>query len=115
MKQINDIKFLNNKDKKMRYSKYNAKKTEYNGVMYDSRKEARRAWELDMLLKAGEIQGLIRQPRFKLKYCTYIADFAYTTKDGEYIVEDVKGFKTDIYKLKKKMLKAEYGIEVREI
>ena len=99
----------------MRYSKYNAKKTEYNGVMYDSKKEAHRAWELDMLLKAGEIQDLIRQPRFKLKYCTYIADFAYTTKAREYIVEDVKGFKTDIYKLKKKMLKAEYGIEVREI
>lgn len=96
-------------------SKYFAKKTEYNGVVYDSAKEAQRAWELDMLLKTGQITNLRRQVRFKLSVCTYIADFVYETKEGEQVVEDVKGYKTEIYKLKQKLMKHELGIEVKEV
>ncbi|MGG7074345.1 DUF1064 domain-containing protein [Campylobacter sp. 9BO] len=98
----------------MRYrytkTKYNAKKT--NG--YDSKKEAKRAKELELLLKQGLIKDLQKQVRFKLqpsfkaqgktvRSIDYIADFVYTI-DGEKIIEDVKGYKTKEYLIKRKML-----------
>lgn len=81
----------------------------------DSLKEARRFDELYVLAKAGKISDLILQPSFILqegfrdkngkhhREIKYIADFKYT-KDGEVIIEDVKGFKTEIYRIKKKLL-----------
>jgi len=95
-------------------SKYKAKKTLYNGVWYGSRKEAQRAWELDMLLFAGEISDLRRQVPFQLSVCKYVADFVYKNKDGNEVVEDCKGYRTDIYRLKKKMMKHELGIDIYE-
>ena len=96
-------------------SKYRNKKTELDGVTYDSKKEARRAAELNLMLKSGEIVTLARQVRFRLiKGIEYVADFVYTTKDGEQIIEDVKGMKTDVYKLKKKLMKELRGIEILE-
>ena len=96
-------------------SKYRNKKTKLDGAIYDSKKEAHRAAELNLMLKNGEIITLARQVRFRLtKGIEYVADFVYTTKDGEQIIEDVKGIKTDVYKLKKKLMKELRGIEILE-
>jgi hypothetical protein len=83
---------------------------------HQSKKEANRCNELHLLLKAGEIEKLKIQPKFELlpsfeyndkKYrgIHYYADFSYFDKDKKiWVVEDVKGHKTNVYKLKKKML-----------
>ena len=100
---------------KEKKSKYNNRKTEYNGVTYDSKKEALRAAELNLMIKSGEIVTLARQVRYRLAQgVEYVADFVYTTKDGKTVIEDVKGFKTDVYKMKKKLMKDIHGIEVKE-
>lgn len=101
---------------KMRnYSKYNAKKTNVDGIKFDSIREADRYCELKLLEKAKEIRNLELQPRFLLqdkfkdktgtthRKIEYVADFMYVDKDEKKIVEDVKGVMTDVYKIKKKM------------
>lgn len=104
----------------MRRNKYNAIKTTVDGIKFDSKKEANRYLELKVLERIGEISGLELQPKFSfelcdVKICTYRADFKYTTLQGEEIIEDVKGYKkTPAYNIKKKMMKAFYGIEVFE-
>ena len=100
-------------------TKYRAIKTEVDGIMFDSKKEANRYVELKEKLNAGIIQDLKLQPKFDCvingkKVCTYKADFEYLLVDeigpqgqiGHYVVEDVKGFKTPVYRLKKKMVEA---------
>ncbi len=103
----------------MSYRKYSNVKTKVDGYTFDSKKEASRFTELKLLLRAGMITKLVLQPKFRIrvkgqKICTYIADFMYE-RDGKRIVEDVKGVKTPVYKLKKKLVKATHGIEVVEI
>lgn len=108
-------------------SKYRAQRTEVDGIVFHSKKEARRFSELKLLERAGEIEGLECQPKFPLHIMrsfwpgdyvncgNYYADFRYTNLcDGEIIVEDVKGMKTPIYRLKKKMVEGIYGIQIRE-
>ena len=102
-----------------RKSKYNAIKTEIDGIVFDSKKEANRYAELKMLLMAKEISDLKMQVPFDLvvdgtHVCKYLADFTYT-KDDNLIVEDVKGMKTAVYRLKKKLMKACHDIEIMEI
>lgn len=112
---------------RQKYSKYRSKKTEYDGRTFDSRKEAQRYAELKMLQKAGEISGLECQKPYELiptqrdatgklleRKTTYIADFVYT-RDGKTVVEDVKGFRTPEYKLKRKMMLYKYGIQIQEV
>jgi hypothetical protein len=110
-------------------SKYGNKKTVLGNVVYDSQKEANRAFELGLLLKAGEIKDLERQKRFELipsqkdergkvlfRPVVYIADFTYTVcNTGEKVVEDVKGFATSDFKLKQKMMYYFYHIKIRII
>ena len=96
-------------------NKYRSKITEIDGIKFHSKKEALRYRELTKLKKAGMIKDLILQPVFilqeKFKYknetiraIKYIADFQWTNNyTGATIVEDVKGFKTEIYKLKRKL------------
>jgi Protein of unknown function (DUF1064) len=72
-----------------------------------------------ILQKCGRISDLRLQPKYELhvngvKVCVYKADFAYI-EDGNTVVCDVKGMKTPMYNLKKKMLKAQYGITITEI
>src|SRR6266481_255784 len=91
-------------------SKYKAIKTEVDGVAFHSRKEANRYRELKLLEKCGKISELGLQPRWpifinNMLICYYIADFRYY-ESGEWIIEDVKGMKTPIYNLKKKLIKA---------
>ena len=109
------------------WTKYNNKKITVNGQVFDSKKEARRYQELLLLEKAGEIKNLSRQVKFVLipsqrdengkvveRECYYRADFKYT-EDGKTIVEDVKGFKTKEYIIKRKLLLWRYGIKIREV
>lgn len=88
-------------------------------IRFDSAKEAKRYGELKLLEKAGTISGLKLQPKFDMHVngvCVgyYKADFWYETPEGA-VVEDVKGMRTPLYKLKKKIVEAEYGFEITEI
>ena len=107
-------------------SKYNAKKIMVDGITFDSKKEAKRYTELKLLERAGKITGLELQPEFELqpafdkdgkhyRKITYKADFHYI-EDGQNIVEDVKGYRTDVYKLKKKLFEYKYqGLTIKEL
>jgi hypothetical protein len=99
-------------------NKYRAVKTVVDGIKFDSKKEAARYQQLKLLERAGEIMELTLQPRFDLivngvKCGFYKADFQYL-EVGKYVVEDVKGMKTPVYNLKKKLVKAIYGIDIFE-
>lgn len=102
-------------------SKYHAKKTEVQGVIFDSKKEATRYQELLLLERAGQIVELELQPRFDLvvnnqKIGFYKGDFRYKdVETGNSIIEDVKGMKTPVYNLKRKLVKALYGIDIVEV
>jgi hypothetical protein len=111
---------------KLNYNKYKNIKTKVNGKTLDSKKEAKRYTELLLLEKAGIIQDLQTQVKFELQpsYKTgnkairainYIADYVYYDKLGKLIVEDCKGFKTEVYKLKKKLFEYKYKMEIKEI
>ena len=85
---------------------------------FDSKKEFERYQELVLLEKAGEIIELQTQVLFGLYVndqviCSYRADFVYW-EQGEKVVEDCKGVKTPIYRIKCKLMKAIYGIEIKE-
>ena len=102
-----------------RKHKYNAVKTVVDGITFPSKAEARRYSELKLLERGGVIQDIELQPQFictvngKL-VCKYVADFQYAKGNNE-IVEDVKGVKTPVYRLKKKLVEALYGITITEI
>lgn len=100
-------------------SKYHNKKVVIEGITFASIKEGRRYIFLKKLEAAKEISLLRLQVPFYIKVngekvCRYVADFVYFDKAGKRIVEDCKGFKTDIYKLKKKLLAATAGINITE-
>ncbi|MBM0046858.1 DUF1064 domain-containing protein [Anaerococcus sp. mt242] len=110
------------------YNKYGNKKVVVDGHKFDSQKEARRYGELKLMERAGVIKDLELQPKFELiptirtetetlRKTVYKADFKYfDVKADHEVVEDVKGFKTDVYKLKKKILLHKYkGIDFREV
>lgn len=111
----------------LRRQKYNNVHVKEDGHSFDSKKEHKRFCELRMLARAGKIKSLVVHPRFSIKVngqliTTYEADFSYyETPDGtiktpyQYVVEDVKGVKTPVYELKKKLMKAVHNIEVSEI
>ena len=111
--KITDIVVTEVRGKLERKSKFWAEKTKIDLIDFDSKKEWARYMDLKLLEKAWEISDLKLQPKFLLqepfkynwyteKRISYIADFAYT-QNNEKIVEDVKGFKTDIYKMKRKV------------
>lgn len=100
--------------------KYYNKKTEVDGITFDSKLEAQRYRELKVLEKAGYIKDLKLQPKYELqpsykkngktiRKIEYIADFSYFDNElNKLVVEDTKGFKTDVYRLKKKMFEYKY-------
>lgn len=96
--------------------KYNNKIVYVGGLRFDSKKEAERYLFLKDADQRGVISGLSRQVRFRLAptKITYIADFVYF-KDGEQVVEDVKGYLTDVYKIKRELMRALLGIEIKEV
>jgi hypothetical protein len=108
--------------KNKQVSKYRNRKTIYQGIEFDSQKEERRYQELQLLERAGEIRYLERQPRYdfvikgkKLKHY-YKADFRYeVVRTGQVVTEDVKGYRTRDYRLKKELVEALYDIEIIEV
>lgn len=120
-------------------NKYGAHKINDGGETFDSRKEYLRWVELNMMQRAGEITNLRRQVKFVLipaqrepdkvgpkggtrkgklleRECSYIADYVYTDAwTGETVVEDAKGVKTEVYKIKKKLMLFRHGIQIREV
>ena len=100
-------------------SKYKNVITEVDNISFHSRKEASRYLELKMLVRASIISDLQLQKRFELrvngvKVCDYVADFAYKDQSGREVVEDVKGIKTAIYRLKSKLMIACHGLRILE-
>ena len=107
----------------MSLTKYHNHKTLYQGVQFDSRKEADRYRDLLLMERAGHIRNLELQPRYDLvvnghKLGFYKADFRYEeVVTGQSVTEDVKSpvTKTAVYRLKKKLVKALYGVEIIEV
>ena len=105
-----------------KYNKYNAKKTEFMGYKFDSKWEAERYGQLSSMALAGVVKDLQRQVKYEIvvnnhKICNYIADFVYTLvhENGkkEKIVEDAKGVQTTDFKLKMKLMKAVFDIDIK--
>lgn len=111
-----------------------AKPTWVDGIRFPSKAEAKRYSELQLLVKAGQIAGLEMQPTYPIEVINpsngeviqvgvYKADFRYRVVqqplDGRprcrEVVEDVKGMRTPIYALKKKLVEAIYSIQISEI
>jgi hypothetical protein len=101
-------------------NKYRAKKTEIDGIVFDSKREAARYQELKLLERNGAIRALALQPSYDLwannqRICRYRADFYYIdTATEKAVVEDCKGVRTPVYRLKKKLMAALEGIEILE-
>lgn len=108
-------------------TKYSNKKTLVDGIWFDSKKEANRYQDLLLMQKAKVIRNLAIQQVFELVPSVvlngrkrppvrYKADFTYfdDRQGGEFVVEDVKGFRTEGYKIKRHLMKAVHGIEVLE-
>lgn len=121
----------------IKIAKYHNRKIEYDGRVFDSRKEAKRYKELVLLERAGAIQDLQTQVKFILipaqrepdtvgkrggikkgkvieKECAYIADFVYQ-ENGEKVVEDTKGYKTKDYIIKRKLMLYMHGVRIKEM
>ena len=109
-------------------SKYKARKTVVEGIVFDSLKEAERFKFLKALERSGQIKDLVLQKEYELipkqrdengktiRKCSYFADFTYfDNRTGNVIVEDVKGMKTEVYKLKSKLMLYRYGVTITEI
>ena len=101
-------------------NKYHARRTRLDGHVFDSAAEARRYITLRCLRDTGAIFGLVVHPRFRLDVngvhiADYVADFEYYTPEKERVVEDVKGMRLAVYRMKAKLMKAIHGIEIREV
>ena len=113
----------------MRRSKYGAQKTEFDGLVFDSKHEAMRWRELALLQRSGEIADLQRQVKYILipaqvdedgkiaeRAVSYVADFVYSdVRSGETVVEDAKGMHTRDYIIKRKLMRYVHGIKIREV
>lgn len=106
-------------------NKYNAKKKVIDGIEFDSTKEARRYQDLALMQQAGDIRFLERQREFEVRIrdvhiCYWYADFSYEARvcpgsnSWERVVEDVKGKRTPVYMLKRKLVEASYDIMILE-
>lgn len=118
-------------------NKYSNKKIEVDGIIFHSKREAKRYKELLLLEQAGEILNLQRQVKYVLipsqrepdtvgarggihkgkvieKECAYYADFVYQ-QGNETVVEDTKGMRTTDYVIKRKLMLHVHGIRIREI
>lgn len=124
---------------RIRRNKYKNKKVEIDGIVFDSKKEARRYQELLLLERNGIIKDIQRQVKFVLipaqrepdsigarggvhkgkvleNECSYIADFVYFDNvANEIVVEDTKGFRTKDYVIKRKLMLKVHGIKITEV
>lgn len=107
--------------------KYHREKAALDGIVFDSRKERNYYARLLLLKKAGEVVSIDLQPKFELqpgferngkkeRPITYKADFKVSYSDGHIEIVDTKGFKTDVYGIKRKMLLYRYpNITFKEV
>lgn len=108
-------------NRKAERSKYGAVKTKVGGIEFASKKEANHYRDLKVRLRIGEIENLELQPEYLFMVddriiFRYRADFRYWDfVTHELTVVDVKGFKTPVYRLKKKLIEAQYGITITEV
>ena len=108
-------------------SKYSNVKTEIDGIVFASKHEAMRYVELKYLERIHDIRDLQLQVPFELipkqvkdgkvveRAIKYVADFVYYDRDGNLVVEDAKGHRTELYLMKKKMMRYFKGIEIKEV
>lgn len=109
-------------------SKYRNQRTEVDGITFDSKAEAEYYIGLKLLMKSGVVEKFVLQPKFciidgynhpatgeKIKATYYVADFHVWYKDGREEIVDVKGAKTEAYKLKKKLFESKYGKPITEV
>jgi hypothetical protein len=92
-------------------------------------READRYLELRVMEREGKIWNLQMQVPFELipaqkdektgkvieRAVTYVADFTYWTDSKTFVVEDAKGYRTEVYKIKKKLMLHVHGIRIREV
>lgn len=107
-------------------AKYHSKRTAVDGIVFDSKREAQRYTELTMMERSGYISELRRQVKYELipsqrrngrvveRSVAYVADFTYI-EDGVLVVEDVKGFRTADYIIKRKLMLWVHGIQIKEV
>lgn len=98
--------------------KYGNVKAEADGMVFASKRERGRWMDLRLEEKSGAIKNLQRQVAYPLcvngiEICRYLADFVYE-RDGAVVVEDSKGYRTDVFKIKAKLMQAVHGIEILE-
>lgn len=105
----------------VKMNKYHNIKTEVDGYLFDSRREAERWSELCLLEKAEEITNIERQVKFEINVndkhvCNYFADFVYQ-EHGRKVIEDVKSgpTRTKEYRIKKRLVEAMYNIKITEV
>jgi hypothetical protein len=107
------------KTEKKKPRKYRNKKVLVNGIKFDSLKEAKRYIALKMKLLTGEITYLKLQPEFVLqegfrkdgkwhRAIKYRADFRYQVATGETVIEDTKGYRTEVFNIKQKLFESRY-------
>ena len=109
-------------------SKYHNKKVIYKGIKFDSKKEMQRYKDLELLESTDYICNLELQKKFllqegytnakgkKIRPIYYIADFYYFDLLKEkWVVEDTKGVRTEVYKLKKKLFEYIYNLTIDEL
>ena len=103
-------------------SKYGNRKVTYYGMTFDSKHEGERYLFLRSEQLAGRISDLRCQVPFEVipktgkeRATKYIADFVYKDADGNTVVEDAKGYRTEVYRLKRKLMLWQYGVEIREV
>ena len=103
----------------MRRSKYGNRKVRADGFVFDSKAEAARYQALCLLEKAGritklevhpvyELQGTFKQGGKTIRAITYEADFCYFDEFGKIAVEDVKGMRTEVFRIKEKLFRKLY-------
>lgn len=106
-------------------AKYRNRPCTVGAEKYRSQRERDRHQELVLLQRAGHIAGLTREVPFVLADAVtiqgrkrpalrYVADYVYCTADGQQVVEDCKGMRTPVYNLKRHLMKAVHGIEIKE-
>lgn len=96
-------------------SKYNNVEEVVDGIKFKSKKEASYYQNLKLLKQSGKLLFFLRQVPFHLPGgVKYVCDFMEFHKDGSVVVTDVKGFKTDMYKTKQKLVEGCFPIEINE-
>ncbi len=100
--------------------KYKNKRIECDGYLFDSQAECDYYLGLKLRLRSGDIRDLELQPRYPLHVNgelvgTYVGDFRFVDGAGFLRLQDVKGVRTAVYRLKKKLVKAIYGVDVEEV